>query len=92
MTCPGPMNGTWWCDGLGCTAGGIHTTCKKAKEADGYIFAYTERAALHQRLHDHQRDVRLASMPMPMSDTSTPVTKAIQAAVKRLQEEGSSDL
>jgi hypothetical protein len=97
--CPGPLgvdqdgnpvNNVWFCDGIACDRGAIHTTCKKAKEAEGYTFVYTERAKIHQKLHDHERDVRLASMPMPMSNSPSRVAKAIQAAVKRLQEEDSS--
>lgn len=98
--CPGPQgvddqgnsSNIWLCDGLGCDVGGVHTTCKKAKEADGYTFQYTHRAEAYQRMHNHDRDVRLASMPMLMSNAPSRVTKAVQAAVKRLQEEGSSDL
>lgn len=89
MACPGPIDGQWRCDGLGCDVGGIHTTCKKAKEADGYTFTYTRRAKTYQQLHDHERDVRLASMPMPMSSSSSRVAKAVQAAVKRLQNSSS---
>lgn len=97
--CPGPLgvdnNGApsnvWLCDGLGCDRGGIHTTCKKNKEAKGYTFQYTERAKAYQKMHDHERDIRLASMPMLMSNTPSGVTNAIQAAVKRLQEEDSSE-
>lgn len=85
-----PVNNIWLCDGIACDRGAIHTTCKATKEAEGYTFVYTERAKMCQKLHDHERDVRLASMPMPMSGTPSSVTKAIQAAVKRLQEEDSS--
>ena len=97
--CPGTLgvddNGAtrnvWLCDGLGCDRGGMHNTCKKNKEAEGYTFQYTERAKVYQKMHDHERDIRLASMPMPMSDTPSRVTKAIRAAVKRLREEDSSE-
>lgn len=99
MGCPGPLgvdgegnpSNVWLCDGLGCDRGGIHTTCKKNKEAEGYTFQYTERAKAYQKMHDHERDIRLASMPMPMSNTPSRVNKAIRAAVKRLQEEDSSE-
>lgn len=65
--CPGPQgiddNGNpsnvWLCDGLACDRGGIHTTCKKAKEAEGYNFQYSDRAKLAQTAYEKQRNQRL---------------------------------
>ena len=80
---------TWYCDGLSCSKGAIHTTCKKAKEAEGYTFVYTERARLTRGIHDKERDIRLANMPQPLARTreTSAVQKAIAVAQQRLQED-----
>lgn len=95
--CPGPRgvdddgtpSNTWYCDGPACDRGGIHTTCKKEKEADGYTFVYTERARLAQGVYEKERDIRLANMPQPLARTreASAVQKAIAAAQRRLQED-----
>lgn len=92
MACPGPSGAippstpvvinddtkVWVCDGYGCDCGGIHQTCKAAKEAEGYTFVYSERAAAYQEIHDRERDKRLAQM----SDVNVPqrVRRAIARA------------
>lgn len=92
MACPGPSGAippstpvvinddtkVWVCDGYGCDCGGIHQTCKAAKEAEGYTFVYSHRGQVYQELHDRQRDQRLAAM----SDTDVPqrVCKTIARA------------
>lgn len=80
---------TWYCDGLACNKGAIHSTCKKTKEAEGYTFVYTKCARLMQGVHDKQRDSRLANMPQPLARTRevSPVQKAIAAAQQRLAED-----
>lgn len=84
-----PVNNVWLCDGLACDRGAIHTTCKKAKEADGFTFVYTERARLAQGVYEKERDIRLANMPQPLARTreASAVQKAIAAAQRRLQED-----
>ena len=86
-----PVNNIWLCDGLACDRGAIHTTCKKAKEADGYDFRYTERARLTQAVYEKERDIRLVNTPMPMTMTrsvgNSRVQKAIQAAQERLEKD-----
>ena len=69
MAC-GPVgdDNVWLCDGAACNKGGIHTTCKKAKEAEGYIFQYTERALLMYSEHMRQRAIRLGET----DDSSNP--------------------
>ena len=95
--CPGPQgvdgdgnpSNIWYCDGRVCDRGGIHTTCKKNKEADGYDFQYTERARLAQAAYEKERDVRLVNTPMPMARSAgnSRVQKAIQAAAERLEKD-----
>lgn len=90
-----PVNNIWLCDGIACDRaragdrGAIHTTCKKAKEAEGYTFAYTERARLAQGVYEKGRDIRLANMPQPMAEgrSLSRVQQAIAAAQRRLQED-----
>ena len=84
-----PVNNIWLCDGLACDRGAIHTTCKKAKEADGYTFVYTEHARLAQGVYERERDIRLANMPQPLARTreASATQKAIAAAQRRLQED-----
>ena len=88
MAC-GPIDGVWYCDGLACDRGGIHTTCKKNKEADGYDFQYTERARLVQGVYEKERDIRLVNTPMLMTRSigTFRVRKAIQAAQERLEKD-----
>lgn len=70
MACPGPnINGEWLCDGLGCNVGGIHTTCKKAKESEGYTFVYTRRAEILAQEHERQKAIRLARLKDDSSNT-----------------------
>lgn len=87
----GNFSNIWYCDGLACDRGGIHTTCKKAREADGYDFQYTERARLAQAVYEKERDIRLVNTPMPMVMTrsvgNSRVQKAIQAAAERLEKD-----
>lgn len=87
----GASSNVWYCDGPACDRGGIHTTCKKAKEADGYDFRYTERARLTQAVYEKERDIRLVNTPMPMTMTrsagNSRVQKAIQAAQERLEKD-----
>lgn len=93
--CPGPLgvdgdgnpSNIWYCDGRACDRGGIHTTCKKAKEADGYDFQYTERARLAQAVYEKERDLRLVNTPMTHSSSTSRVQKAIQAAAERLKKD-----
>lgn len=95
--CPGPQgvdgdgnpSNIWYCDGRACDRGGIHTTCKKAKETDGYDFQYTERARLAQAVYEKERDLHLVNTPMPMARSSgtSKVRKAIQAAAERLEKD-----
>ena len=84
-----PVNNIWLCDGLACGAGGIHTTCKKAKEAEGFTFVYTERARLANGVYEKARDIRLASMPQPLAKTrsTSRVQQAIAAAKERLEKD-----
>lgn len=84
-----PVNNIWLCDGPACDRGAIHTTCKKAKEADGFTFVYTERARLAQAVYEKERDIRLVNTPMPMARSSgtSRVQKAIQAAQERLEKD-----
>lgn len=84
-----PINNIWLCDGPACDRGAIHTTCKKAKEADGFTFVYTERARLAQAVYEKERDIRLANMPQPLARTreTSAVQKAIATAQQRLQED-----
>lgn len=87
MAC-GPIDGVWYCDGIACDKKGIHTTCKNAKEAEGYTFAYTERARLAQAAHDRERDLRLIATPLAISELEQPderVLDAIHAAGERLE-------
>lgn len=64
-----PVNNIWLCDGLACDRGGIHTTCKKAKENEGYTFVYTRRAELYAQEHERQRAIRLARLKDDSSNT-----------------------
>lgn len=75
--CPGPqgvddqgnISNEWLCDGLGCDVGGIHTTCKKAKESEGYTFVYTRRAEILAQEHERQKAIRLARLKDDSSNT-----------------------
>ena len=61
MACPGPSGAEWRCDGRACTVGGIHTTCKIAKEKDGYVFTYTQRAQIAENTYQQLKRSRLST-------------------------------
>lgn len=58
MSCPGPTGDQWMCDGRACTVGGMHTTCRIAKEQEGYIFTYTKRAQLAEEAYKQAKKMR----------------------------------